>query len=442
MLQQTKNLQKVYDVTGKLVGGGMTGAAWLGNVSNSSTMDQEAQAWLIAQTSLDVAAMADPTGVAGVVNSFTKPLCSRIGTKPKPDESAAGLESVMSSEKNYVKFLEDSLKFARAFQNNLHGLRGQALIETRRIEAEEKQVADYKKKWGKLMDDRYRMTQWYPSNTDKGSKIFDPAYNGKRYLWGVSKLNYTQAAAYCKQHNAHLAEPWELQEANNNGYSRCAAGWLAGGKAGYVMVGTHKGCGKDGFNGWSSSNKAATLGAYCVGPKLPADVAANSARLIEKGWKEHNLANYDKLLTDADKLVKRAERGEFYTKAGKAKVARYQKRAKDLQAAWENSGKTVYKFEQKLKNAKRDYKRLVELKNDSSKLVLWGVDSGNNHAKGKTYKQAQEYCISKGGFLATKQHMTIAQEAGFEMCSSGWLGDGSTGHVMQQARRGCAPGRV
>ena len=107
-------------------------------------------------------------------------------------------------------------------------------------------------------------------------------------------------------------------------------------------------------------------------------------------------------MTDADKLVKRAERGEFYTKAGKAKVARYQKRAKDLQAAWENSGKTVYKFEQKLKNAKRDYKRLVELKNDSSKLVMWGVDSGHNHAKGKTYKQGKSYVIYKQCLLSTK----------------------------------------
>lgn len=436
MLEQTKSLRKVYEVSGQVAGAGTNITSWMDSKSDSSTMDQEAQAWLIAQTSLDVASMVDPTGVASVVNSFTKPLCSRIGTKPKPDESAAGLESVMSSEKNYVKFLKDSLKFAQAFQNNLHALRGQAVIEKRRVEDEEKQVTFYKKRKGELSDDRYRMTQWYPSNT-QDPKIFAPAYNGKRYLWAAPELNYTQAAAYCKQHNAHLAEVWELQEANNNGYSRCAASWLAGGEAGYVMVGTHKGCGKDGFNDWSSNNKAATLGAYCVGSSLPAGVSANSATLIEKGWKEYNLANYDKLLAKADALVQQANAGKFYTKAGKVKVARYEKQEKDLETAWLNAGKTVSRFEQKLKNAQSDYKRLIELKNDPSKLVLWGMDSGKSHSEGKTYAQAQEYCISKGGLLATKQHMTIAQEAGFEMCSSGWLADGSTGHVMQQARSDC-----
>jgi hypothetical protein len=97
---------------------------------------------------------------------------------------------------------------------------------------------------------------------------------GKGYINGKT---FSESSAYCKAKDGSLATKSQLIEANANGFSMCAYGWLEGGISGYVMSGTHAGCGKNGFNGGRKAEPSKQLGTYCVGPAVPA--GANSVSL-------------------------------------------------------------------------------------------------------------------------------------------------------------------
>jgi hypothetical protein len=45
-------------------------------ISNNSNLSQDQQNWEIAQAVLQTSSLVDPTGIAGVVAAYTKPLCS------------------------------------------------------------------------------------------------------------------------------------------------------------------------------------------------------------------------------------------------------------------------------------------------------------------------------------------------------------------------------
>ena len=85
-------------------------------------------------------------------------------------------------------------------------------------------------------------------------------------------LDYNSAKAYCESNSGQLATKQQLIEANKNrSFSMCASGWLADGSTGYVMVGNHAGCGRDGFNSSGFPAKTSKKVSYCVGPTLPID---------------------------------------------------------------------------------------------------------------------------------------------------------------------------
>jgi len=93
----------------------------------------------------------------------------------------------------------------------------------------------------------------------------------------VNGKTYNQAVEHCRANSGVLASKGQLLEAQRNGFSMCASGWLNGAVAGYVMVGNHAGCGRDGFNSAGSPNRSKKLGAYCVGSIVPSGVYASVA---------------------------------------------------------------------------------------------------------------------------------------------------------------------
>tara|TARA_R110001592_G_scaffold362581_1_gene677219 strand:+ start:1874 stop:4144 length:2271 start_codon:yes stop_codon:yes gene_type:complete len=96
------------------------------------------------------------------------------------------------------------------------------------------------------------------------------------YLWAhhpgkgyVNGKTFSESSAYCQENGGVLASKAQLIAANKNGFSMCVYGWLDTAVAGYVMVGTHSGCGTDGFNGGMKHAENKKFGAYCVGANAP-----------------------------------------------------------------------------------------------------------------------------------------------------------------------------
>ncbi|MGJ8669844.1 MAG: hypothetical protein ACSHXK_10180 [Oceanococcus sp.] len=108
----------------------------------------------------------------------------------------------------------------------------------------------------------------------------DP-FNRHKELWAlhpgsgyVNGVNYVEAGNYCKSSGGLLASQAQLVTANERGFSFCAYGWLQGGQAGFVMQGTHKGCGRDGWNSAGKPDQNRKFGAYCVGKSAPRNVSS------------------------------------------------------------------------------------------------------------------------------------------------------------------------
>lgn len=113
------------------------------------------------------------------------------------------------------------------------------------------------------------------------------AHASQSYLWGmtpgsgyVNGKNFAESEQYCRSKGGVLASKSQLIEANRAGFSMCAVGWLQGGVSGYVMRGTHAGCGADGWNA-RSSDKTKKLGAYCIASRAPA--GENAIALVSSG---------------------------------------------------------------------------------------------------------------------------------------------------------------
>ncbi|XWV25357.1 putative neurocan core protein [Tupanvirus deep ocean] len=78
-------------------------------------------------------------------------------------------------------------------------------------------------------------------------------------------LSYADSLKYCTENNGILATKNQLLTANQKGFEYCAAGWLAGQDAGYVMASSQPGCGVIGFNQWIASDPNSKLSTYCYG---------------------------------------------------------------------------------------------------------------------------------------------------------------------------------
>ncbi|XWV26618.1 neurocan core protein [Tupanvirus soda lake] len=85
---------------------------------------------------------------------------------------------------------------------------------------------------------------------------------GSGYANGMS---YADSMKYCVENNGILATKNQLLTANQKGFEYCAAGWLAGQDAGYVMSNSQPGCGIIGFNQWPPNDPNAKLSTYCYG---------------------------------------------------------------------------------------------------------------------------------------------------------------------------------
>uniref|UniRef100_A0A8B9K9U2 Stabilin 2 n=1 Tax=Astyanax mexicanus TaxID=7994 RepID=A0A8B9K9U2_ASTMX len=58
------------------------------------------------------------------------------------------------------------------------------------------------------------------------------------------------------------------------------------------------------------------------------------------------------------------------------------------------------------------------------------------------YTQAQESCQQEGGTIATYVQLSYAQQAGYSMCSAGWLAEKRVGYPMSYSRPACGFGHV
>jgi len=143
------------------------------------------------------------------------------------------------------------------------------------------------------------------------SGVLSTSASAQEMLWGylpsggyTNAFTYKAANTYCVKHGGNIASKTKLLSANKKGFAMCAAGWLQSGLAGYVMVGTHKGCGRDGFNSWGSPNADKTLTAYCVGTTAPSHASKSvvltttslsKTSFFEQKRTERTESDYDQL---------------------------------------------------------------------------------------------------------------------------------------------------
>jgi hypothetical protein len=121
-----------------------------------------------------------------------------------------------------------------------------------------------------------RSQNQHKGDTGKGAVVpSDSAF----YLWAyhpgsgyVNGFTFKEASTYCSRSAGLLADKQQLIAANESGLSLCAYGWLSDGQAGYVMRGTHSGCGNDGWNSGGFPKQSRKFGAYCVGENPRHDV--------------------------------------------------------------------------------------------------------------------------------------------------------------------------
>jgi len=127
--------------------------------------------------------------------------------------------------------------------------------------------------------------------------VLSTSASAQELLWGYipaggysNAFTYKAANGHCVKHGGTMASKTKLLAAQEKGFSMCAAGWLQGGLAGYVMVGAHKGCGRDGFNSWGSPSTDKTLTAYCVGATAPSH-ASKSIVLLKTSLSNPSFAS-------------------------------------------------------------------------------------------------------------------------------------------------------
>ena len=61
-----------------VAGGAANFFTTIADVADNSNLTQDQKNWQIAQTVLQTTSLVDPTGIAGVVAAYTKPLCSVV----------------------------------------------------------------------------------------------------------------------------------------------------------------------------------------------------------------------------------------------------------------------------------------------------------------------------------------------------------------------------
>jgi len=188
-----------------------------------------------------------------------------------------------------------------------------------------------------------------------------------KFLWAhnagsgyINGKTYHESRAYCRSTGGELATKDQLIEANKDGFSMCAQGWLDGGISGYVMSGTRAGCGRHGFNGGtrpSSPNKK--LGAYCVGRSAPAGVQS-----VQLSGARHSGTGQSSGQSPA--------RGSNTATADRNQIKRLEAEIKQLRTAQNNSERDLRSLNIELNNAlalvtqmKRDFDSILSVTGDT-----------------------------------------------------------------------------
>ena len=301
-------------------------------------------------------------------------------------------------------------------------------------------------------------------------KLFDDLLKKRntRAFWALSPgisyadgLDFNGAKDYCKSNDGQLANKQQLINANQHrDFSMCGKGWLADGSSGYVMKGTHAGCGRNGFNSGGFPNKTTKLGTYCVGLALPPSVGNNLIAHVLKFWALSPGNGYaDGLNFNGAKAYCESNNGQL---ANKQQLIKANKHGGFSMCAkgWLADGSSGYVMKGTHAGCGRNGFNSGGFPNKTTKLStycvgptvpasagsdliapvlkFWALSPGNGYADGLNFNGAKAYCESNNGQLANKQQLIKANKhGGFSMCAKGWLADGSSGYVMKGTHAGC-----
>ncbi|XP_064640813.1 uncharacterized protein LOC135495805 isoform X2 [Lineus longissimus] len=248
---------------------------------------------------------------------------------------------------------------------------------------------------------------------------------------------WESAAILCISRGMRLATRDQLTEAWKQGLDVCACGWLADGTVGYPIWRPRDGCGGNataGVRACTSTPPGDGWDAYCTKSKLPVIHIAN-----ETGT--YQIPNVVAAVTLC------ADRGMRLATFDQLRDA-WKQGLDQCTCGWLADGRVGYPILKPRENCGGPTAGVRTCSNPIGgggwdayctdielPVVHVLADEGQN--KIPTAAAAATKCASRGMRLATRGQLREAWKLGMDVCSCGWLADGTAGFPIMRSREGC-----